>query len=171
MEVRPRPIESLNHFDLATSDLRRLPMLMGSIGRDASIRRPAAGRGWQVVRAAGGVARAPAGSAARLYLLGSIHEKSGETGTERSVRDTRGVPKRGEALLQGLIVCGKCGLRMASRYHSSKRPSYYCGEHARSPMNEYCGHISAATLDDLVAREGPPCAGARRARPQPPGHR
>jgi hypothetical protein len=26
------------------------------------------------------------------------------------------VPKRGEALLQGLVVCGKCGLRMASRY-------------------------------------------------------
>jgi DNA invertase Pin-like site-specific DNA recombinase len=71
----------------------------------------------------------------------------------RSLLETRGVPKRGEALLQGLIVCGKCGLRMASRYHSSKRPSYYCGEHARSPMIEYCGHISAATLDDLVAKE------------------
>ena len=71
----------------------------------------------------------------------------------RSLLETRGVPKRGEALLQGLIVCGKCGLRMASRYHSDKRPSYYCGEHARSPMIEYCGHISAATLDDLVARE------------------
>ena len=71
----------------------------------------------------------------------------------RSLRETRGVPKRGEALLQGLIVCGKCGLRMASHYHSSKRPSYYCGEHARSPMIEYCGHIAAATLDDLVANE------------------
>jgi hypothetical protein len=71
----------------------------------------------------------------------------------RSVRDARGVPKRGEALLQGLVVCGKCGLRMSTRYHSSKRPSYYCGEHARTPMNEYCGHISAATLDDLVARD------------------
>jgi DNA invertase Pin-like site-specific DNA recombinase len=71
----------------------------------------------------------------------------------RSLLESRGVPKRGEALLQGLVVCGKCGLRMASRYKSDKRPSYYCGEHARSPMNEYCGHISAATLDDLVASE------------------
>ncbi len=71
----------------------------------------------------------------------------------RSLLESRGVPKRGEALLQGLIVCGKCGLRMASRYKADKRPSYYCGEHARSPMIEYCGHISAATLDALVARE------------------
>jgi hypothetical protein len=71
----------------------------------------------------------------------------------RSVSDTRGVPKCGEALLQGLIVCGKCGLRMASRYHDSRRPSYVCGEHARSPMTEYCGQISAATLDGLVAKE------------------
>jgi DNA invertase Pin-like site-specific DNA recombinase len=71
----------------------------------------------------------------------------------RSLLETRGVPKRGEALLQGLVVCGKCGLRMASRYKADKKPSYYCGEHARSPMIEYCGHISAATLDDLVARE------------------
>jgi DNA invertase Pin-like site-specific DNA recombinase/DNA-binding transcriptional MerR regulator len=71
----------------------------------------------------------------------------------RSLLETRGVPKRGEALLQGLVVCGKCGHRMASRYKADKRPSYYCGEHSRSPMDEYCGHISAATLDDLVARE------------------
>jgi DNA invertase Pin-like site-specific DNA recombinase len=71
----------------------------------------------------------------------------------RSLLETRGMPKRGEALLQGLVVCGKCGLRMASRYKADKRPSYYCGEHSRSPMREYCGHIAAATLDDLVARE------------------
>ena len=74
-------------------------------------------------------------------------------GQNRSLLENRGVPKRGEALLQGLIVCGKCGLRMASRYKADKRPSYYCGEHARSPMIEYCGHISATTLDDLVASE------------------
>lgn len=71
----------------------------------------------------------------------------------RSLLESCSVPKRGEALLQGLVVCGKCGLRMASRYKTDKKPSYYCGEHARSPMTEYCGHISAATLDDLVVKE------------------
>jgi Recombinase zinc beta ribbon domain len=71
----------------------------------------------------------------------------------RSLRETRGVPKRGAALLQGLVVCGKCGHRMATRYKTDKRPSYYCGEHSRSPLDGYCGHIAAATLDDLVTRE------------------
>ena len=71
----------------------------------------------------------------------------------RALRDTQGVPKRGTALLPGLVVCGKCGHHMMTRYKADKKPSYYCGEHARSPMIEYCGHISAATLDDLVASE------------------
>ena len=71
----------------------------------------------------------------------------------RSLRDTRGVPKRGDALLSGLVVCGKCGHHKATRYKADKRPSYYCGEYWRLALNEPCGHISAATLDDLVARE------------------
>jgi DNA invertase Pin-like site-specific DNA recombinase/DNA-binding transcriptional MerR regulator len=71
----------------------------------------------------------------------------------RSLHDTRGVPKRGDALLSGLVVCGKCGHHMSTRYKADKRPSYYCGEYWRLPLNEPCGHISAATLDDLVARE------------------
>ncbi|HMB07258.1 MAG TPA: recombinase family protein [Isosphaeraceae bacterium] len=71
----------------------------------------------------------------------------------RSLRDTRGVPKRGEALLPGLVVCSKCGHRMTTRYKAGKRPSYYCGEYWRLALDEPCGHISAATVDDLVARE------------------
>jgi DNA invertase Pin-like site-specific DNA recombinase/transposase-like protein len=71
----------------------------------------------------------------------------------RSLLESRGVPKRGEALLQGLVVCGKCHHRMTTRFKTDKRPSYYCGENARSPLDGYCGHIAAATLDDLVARE------------------
>jgi transposase-like protein len=71
----------------------------------------------------------------------------------RSLRETRGVPKRGEALLPGLVVCGKCGRRMTTRYKADKRPGYYCGEYWRLALDEPCGHISAATLDDLVARE------------------
>jgi DNA invertase Pin-like site-specific DNA recombinase len=71
----------------------------------------------------------------------------------RSFLGIRGVPKRGEALLPGLIVCGKCGRHMITRYKANKRPGYYCGEYWRSALDEPCGHISAATLDELVARE------------------
>jgi hypothetical protein len=71
----------------------------------------------------------------------------------RSLRESQGVPRRGEALLPGLVVCGKCGCRMITRYKTDKRPSYYCGEQSRRALNEPCGHIAAATLDDLIARE------------------
>jgi DNA invertase Pin-like site-specific DNA recombinase/transposase-like protein len=71
----------------------------------------------------------------------------------RSRRESRGVPKRGEALLPGLVVCGKCGRRMATRYKTNKRPSYYCSEYWRLDLDEPCGHIAAVSLDDLVARE------------------
>jgi len=71
----------------------------------------------------------------------------------RSRHDTRGVPKRGEALLAGLVVCGKCGHRLTTRYKTNKQPSYYCGDYWRLALEEPCGHITAATLDELVARE------------------
>lgn len=71
----------------------------------------------------------------------------------RSLRETRGAPRRGEALLPGLVVCGKCGHHMTTSYKTDKRPSYYCGEYWRQALDEPCGRITAATLDDLVARE------------------
>jgi Recombinase zinc beta ribbon domain len=72
----------------------------------------------------------------------------------RSLHDARGVPRRGAALLPGLVVCGKCGHRMTTRYKTDKKPSYYCGEYGRLDLDEPCGCIAATTLDDLVAREG-----------------
>jgi hypothetical protein len=42
---------------------------------------------------------------------------------------------------------------MAIHYDTDKKPSYYCGENLRSPLDEYCRRISSATLDELVATE------------------
>jgi DNA invertase Pin-like site-specific DNA recombinase len=53
----------------------------------------------------------------------------------RSLHDTCGVAKRGEALLPGLVVCGKCGHHMSPRYKTDKRPSYYCSEYWRLPLD------------------------------------
>ena len=71
----------------------------------------------------------------------------------RSLLDARGVPKRGEALLPGLVVCGKCGRRMTTRYKTDRCPSYDCGEYWRLALDEPCGHIAVAVLDGLVTRE------------------
>jgi DNA invertase Pin-like site-specific DNA recombinase len=73
----------------------------------------------------------------------------------RSLPTTPGVVKRGAALLPGQVVCGKCGHHLSTRYKADKRPSYYCGDYWRLALEEPCGHIAAATLDDLVAREVP----------------
>jgi len=57
------------------------------------------------------------------------------------------------ALLPGLVVCGKCGHHFSTRCKADKRPRYYCGDYWRLALEEPCGHIAAAPLDDLVARE------------------
>lgn len=74
----------------------------------------------------------------------------------RALKGSRGAPRRGEALLGGLIVCGKCGHRMSTRYPGDKKPSYQCHQHyidTDQQLKEPCGRITAATLDALVARE------------------
>jgi DNA invertase Pin-like site-specific DNA recombinase len=78
----------------------------------------------------------------------------GQLRQNRVLKGSRGAPRRGEALLAGLVVCGKCGHHMNSRYPGDKKPSYQCNEFARiAKLSEPCGRIAAATLDDLVARE------------------
>ena len=71
----------------------------------------------------------------------------------RTLPETQGAPKRGAALLQGLVVCGKCSHRMSTCYKTSQRPAYFCNEYWRSDLQECCGRITAATLDDLVVKE------------------
>lgn len=71
----------------------------------------------------------------------------------RSLHETRGAPKRGAALLQGLVVCSKCNHRMSTRYKTRQRPAYFCNEYWQSNQQECCGRITASTLDDLVVRE------------------
>jgi DNA invertase Pin-like site-specific DNA recombinase len=74
----------------------------------------------------------------------------------RALKGSRGAPRRGEALLAGLVVCGKCGHHMNTRYPGDKKPCYQCNEYytvAAAELTEPCGRIAAATLDDLVSRE------------------
>ena len=71
----------------------------------------------------------------------------------RTHRTTPGAPRRGAALLQGLVVCGKCGRRMATQYKEEFRPFYNCNQFWRSDLPEACGRITASTLDEVVIRE------------------
>ena len=78
--------------------------------------------GWKVVRASRRTARVDSRSIARLHLLGAILGEPRATAAERARKGSRGAPKRGEALLSGLVVCGKCGHHMNTRYPGDKKP-------------------------------------------------
>jgi DNA invertase Pin-like site-specific DNA recombinase len=63
--------------------------------------------------------------------------------------DRRGAPKNGEALLQGLALCGRCGRRMHPVYGSANHPSYECSR--RPNAGGTCWSVPAQRIDDKVA--------------------
>jgi len=79
------------------------------------------------------VAHADRGCSPRIYHLGVIRRESTALETERA--NLRGVthrqcpPREGPELLQGLVVCGRCGGRMTVFYHLRRGlllPYYRC---------------------------------------------
>ena len=68
---------------------------------------------------------------------------------------TKSPPREGPALLQGIVICGLCGLRMAIRYLERGRrgigPVYICQrdgiEHSRAP----CQTIPGANVDQAIS--------------------
>jgi DNA invertase Pin-like site-specific DNA recombinase len=61
---------------------------------------------------------------------------------------TRGVPRDGAALLQGIVWCGQCGHKMAVQYRGSNR--YLCNYLHRSQGDPICQHLPADPIDARV---------------------
>lgn len=80
-----------------------------------------------------------------------------------------GPPREGPALLQGLVVCGRCGRAMTVRYHQYQgRMSAPCsprlrGRFAPMPLRRYC---SAVERGDRSLRGTQPCHSSRYGVPQ-----
>ena len=68
-----------------------------------------------------------------------------------------GPAREGPALLQGLVICGKCGNRMTVRYHQAEHgtrliPEYVCQkERIEHATEQTCQHILGAGLDATIA--------------------
>jgi DNA invertase Pin-like site-specific DNA recombinase len=68
-----------------------------------------------------------------------------------------GPAREGPALLQGLVICGKCGNRMTIRYRQAKKgtrliPEYVCQrEHIDHATEQICQHLLGAGLDAAIA--------------------
>ena len=62
-----------------------------------------------------------------------------------------GVARSGQALLSGLLICGRCGLRMMAQYNNNgANPRYVCMRMAYDYCEPVCQTLKAAPLDDLV---------------------
>lgn len=63
-----------------------------------------------------------------------------------------GIARAGQALLSGLVICGRCGLRMLAQYNSnSAKPRYACVRMACDYGEPICQTLTATPLDDLVS--------------------
>lgn len=68
------------------------------------------------------------------------------------------LPREGAALLQGIVICGKCGHRMSIRYmHKQKGasvrnvPVYTCQRQYVENGGKYCQHIIGTAIDELIS--------------------
>jgi DNA invertase Pin-like site-specific DNA recombinase len=61
---------------------------------------------------------------------------------------TRGVPRDGDALLQGLTYCGACGHKMVVQYKGGAR--YLCNYHRQQRRMPVCQYLPAAAIDRVV---------------------
>jgi Recombinase zinc beta ribbon domain/Recombinase len=67
--------------------------------------------------------------------------------------DQPGAARGGEALLQGLVLCGCCGHRMTVQQGGQQRARYVCaGPIQQGTSSKVCWSVSAAAIDAVVVR-------------------
>src|SRR5262249_56642426 len=63
-------------------------------------------------------------------------------------------PREGPALLQGLLMCGRCGRRMTVRYHRRRTGKvsllYYCQREATEHGGALCQQVPGPGVDQAV---------------------
>lgn len=67
----------------------------------------------------------------------------------------RNPPREGPALLQGLVLCGRCGDRMTVRYHTHRGrriASYWCGKENLQRGMPLCQSIHGEALDAAIGQ-------------------
>jgi len=72
----------------------------------------------------------------------------------RTVRadERRGPARAGAALLQGIVLCGRCGRRMSVRYLDDGAPCYVCGQVHSQMAGQTCQSLRGDGVDAAVAR-------------------
>lgn len=83
-----------------------------------------------------------------------VNRKRLQTNRRVFIHDGRGVPGKGNALLQGIIVCGCCGRHMSVGYSGPRGdyPVYRCAADAREYGGPRCQEVRGPGLDAAVER-------------------
>src|SRR5271165_5128656 len=71
----------------------------------------------------------------------------------KGANENKSPAREGPALLQGLIVCGRCGRRMTVRYHWRRgglAPDYVCQRKGIENAEPICQRVSGAEVDRFV---------------------
>jgi DNA invertase Pin-like site-specific DNA recombinase len=69
--------------------------------------------------------------------------------------ENRGAPRKGRALLQGVVYCGRCGARMSVLYYATKEkraPGYGCFHRYNRHGGSTCQCFSSAGVDAAVTQ-------------------
>jgi len=73
-----------------------------------------------------------------------------------NIIDRKTPPREGPCLLQGLVVCGKCGQRMTIRYKyqakSRLEPVYLCQRNRIERWENSCQYIPGARVDEAISK-------------------
>ena len=68
---------------------------------------------------------------------------------------TAGPAREGCALLQGVVICGRCGLRMTVGYHTladrTRVPAYHCQRASIQNARPACQAITGASIDAAIS--------------------
>jgi DNA invertase Pin-like site-specific DNA recombinase len=69
--------------------------------------------------------------------------------------ESRGAPRKGAALLQGIVYCGRCGARMTVLHYATKEqrsPGYGCYYNYSRKGGPACQCMSARVIDEAVTK-------------------
>ena len=73
-----------------------------------------------------------------------------------NVTDRKTPPREGPCLLQGLVICGKCGQRMTIRYKYQNKgridPVYLCQRQRIERWENSCQYIPGASIDEAISK-------------------
>jgi hypothetical protein len=70
--------------------------------------------------------------------------------------ESQGAPRKGAALLQGIVFCGRCGARMRISHYATKEqrsPAYSCVDAYQKTASATCQTMVAKVVDEAVTRQ------------------